>query len=38
MNVIPCGYFHWIQKGTYVEMVSARLSKEEMIKIAKSLE
>ncbi|CAM3613024.1 DUF4367 domain-containing protein [Brevibacillus invocatus] len=34
---ISGGYLHWIHKGTYVEMVSSRLSKEEMIKIAKSL-
>lgn len=34
---ISGGYLRWIHKGTYVEMVSSRLSKEEMIKIAKSL-
>ncbi|MED2133304.1 MULTISPECIES: DUF4367 domain-containing protein [Brevibacillus] len=36
-NDTPGGYLRWIQKGTYVEMESSRLSKEEMIKIAKSL-
>lgn len=37
VNDIPGGYLRWIQEGTYVEMVSSRLPKEEMIKIAKSL-
>ncbi|MGG3887437.1 DUF4367 domain-containing protein [Brevibacillus panacihumi] len=34
---IPGGFLRWIQKGTYVEMVSSRLSKEEMVNIAKSI-
>jgi Domain of unknown function (DUF4367) len=36
-NRFTGGYLCWIQDGTYIEMDSARISKEQMVEIAKSM-
>jgi len=36
-EIITGGLLNWVQDGTYVEMNSSRLSKEQMLEIARSM-
>lgn len=36
-DIITGGLLNWVQKGTSVEMSSSRLSKEQMLEIARSM-